>query len=93
MKLRFLPQAYADVERLHDFLSPKNPAAADRVVDLLFESAKSLKDVPHKGRPLRHDFRELIVPFGRGAYVLRYRVEETNNTVLIIRIWHSREQR
>jgi plasmid stabilization system protein ParE len=93
VKLRFLPQAYADVERLHDFLSPKNPVAADRVVDLLFESAKSLKDVPHKGRPLRHEFRELIVPFGRGAYVLRYRVDERKDTVLIARIWHSRERK
>lgn len=93
MKLRFLPQAHADVERLHDFLSPKNPGAADRVADLLFESARSLKDAPHKGRPLQSGFRELIVPFGEGAYVLRYRVDEENDAVLIVRIWHSREQR
>lgn len=93
MKLRFLPQAYADVERLHNFLSPKNPGAADRVGDLLFESARSLKDAPHKGQPLQSGFRELIVPFGKGAYVLRYRVDDANEAVVIARIWHSREQR
>jgi addiction module RelE/StbE family toxin len=93
VKLRFLPQAYADVERLHDFLSPKNSDAADRVADLLFESARSLKDTPRKGRPLQSGFRELIVPFGKGAYVLRYRVDEAKGAILIVRIWHSREQR
>lgn len=46
MKVRFLPQAYEDVERLHDFLSAKNPNAAGRVVDLLFESAS--KTLPTK---------------------------------------------
>jgi addiction module RelE/StbE family toxin len=93
VKLRFLPQAYADVERLHDFLSAKNPNAADRVVDLLFESAKSLKDVPDKGRPLKAGFRELIVAFGKGAYILRYRVDETKTAIVVARIWHSREKR
>jgi len=93
VKLRFLRQAYADVERLHDFLSTKNADAADRVVDLLFESARSLKDASHKGRPLRSGFRELIVPFGKGAYVLRYRIDEAAGAILIVRIWHSRERR
>ena len=33
--------------------------------------------------------RELVVPFGAGAYVLRYRVHR--DTVIIIRVWHNRE--
>lgn len=93
MKLRILRQAYADVERLHDFLFAKNPDAAGRVVDLLFESAGSLKAAPRKGRPVQSGFRELIVPFGKGAYVLRYRIDEAAAAVLIVRIWHSRERR
>ena len=36
------------------------------------------------------DRRELLVLFGAGAYVLRYRVHR--DAVVIIRVWHSREE-
>ena len=31
------------------------------------------------------------IPFGIGAYVLRYRIHD--ETVVVIRVWHSREVR
>jgi plasmid stabilization system protein ParE len=37
--------------------------------------------------------RELIVPFGRSAYVVRYIHLERINEVIILRIWHGREDR
>jgi hypothetical protein len=36
--------------------------------------------------------RELVVSFASGAFVLRY-MRETNDTVVIIRVWHSKEKR
>ena len=36
--------------------------------------------------------RELYVAFGAGAYVIKYRIE-AKDSVVIIRIWHSRENR
>jgi plasmid stabilization system protein ParE len=33
------------------------------------------------------------VPFGKGAYILRYRVEEAKDAIFVVRIWHSRERR
>jgi len=36
--------------------------------------------------------RELFMPFGAGAYVLRYMLEN-NDTVVIIRVWHTKEDR
>ncbi len=36
--------------------------------------------------------RELVVSFGVGAFVLRYMRDE-NDTVVIIRVWHSKENR
>ena len=36
--------------------------------------------------------RELVVSFGAGAYVLRYMRDE-NDTVVLIRVWHSKEKR
>ncbi len=37
------------------------------------------------------DWRELLAPAGRTAYVLRYRIDE--DAVVIARVWHSREDR
>jgi len=36
-------------------------------------------------------YHEYFIPFGKAAYVLQYRVE--NESLIIIRIWHSRENR
>jgi plasmid stabilization system protein ParE len=56
--------------------------------------ARSLTDSPERGRPAtRSGFRELVVPFGRGAYVIRYRIDRTRDAVVITRLWHGREQR
>lgn len=93
MKLRILASARNDLDRLHAFLSPKNPEAANRAVDLIYESALSLRDGAGKGRPLKSGFRDLIVPFGKGAYVLRYRINEALGAVVVVRIWPSREKR
>lgn len=93
MKVRFLRRAYDDIDRLHAFLQPKNSDAARRAVQLIFDSALSLRGAPNKGRPLRAQFRELIVPFGKGAYVIRYRVYEDAQIIRVVRIWHSRERR
>jgi plasmid stabilization system protein ParE len=63
-------------------------------VDLLFAAAHSLAELPERGRPAaREGFRELIVPFGSGAYVIRYRVDRERNAVVIARVWHGRERR
>jgi plasmid stabilization system protein ParE len=80
--------------RLRRFLEPHGASVSQRAVDALFTAAHSLADQPDRGRPAaRPGYRELIVPFGAGAYILRYRVEHRHNAVVIIRIWHGREQR
>ena len=35
--------------------------------------------------------RELVVKFGKSAYVVRYRV--TDGAVIVLRIWHGRQNR
>jgi len=50
--------------------------------------------LPERGR--RSDVpgaRELIVRFGRSAYVLRYAYSATANELVVLRIWHGRESR
>lgn len=92
--LKWLPEALADVERLHAFLKGKNPQAAARAAQAILEAAHSLKTIPHSGRPMADDTgrRELFIPFAGGVYVLRYMLE-SEDVVVIIRVWHSREDR
>ena len=93
MRVVWLPEALEDAERLYGFLIGKDARAAARAMRAISSSADRLQDLPQVGRPMGDDTgrRELIVPFGAGAYVLRYRVHR--DAVVIIRVWHSREVR
>ncbi len=93
MKVKFLAAAYDDIDRLHAFLFLVNADAADRMVNLLYEASLSLRHAPEKGRPLTAGLRELIVPFGKSAYVIRYRVYKQRQLIAIARIWHGKERR
>lgn len=93
-QIRWLPEALADFERLHEFVSSKSPDGAARAAQTLLEGAQLLRNSPALGRlmPDESGRRELFLPFGAGAYVLRYQLPDPE-TVVIIRIWHSRENR
>jgi toxin ParE1/3/4 len=94
VQVRFLRRARGDLLRLRRFLEPRGEGLAARVFDLLLASAQSLEDMPERGHPAaRPPYRELVVPFGRSGYVIRYRIDRIRNAVLIVRIWHGREQR
>jgi len=90
----WLPEALADIERLHSFLFEKNPTAAKNAIVCIRAAAQQLEQFPEIGRRMDDgtERRELFTAFGAGAYVLRYRVDATGTTV-VIRVWHSREAR
>jgi plasmid stabilization system protein ParE len=86
--------AAADIERLHAFLARNNPAAARHAAKLLIDTVQSLGTLPERGRPSgTSNIRELIIPFGRSAYVLRYSYSAHADEVVVHRIWHGRETR
>lgn len=90
--LRWLPEAVHDLVRLRDFIGDKNPAAAERAARRIREAAAILRKQPELGRSVEgEDFRDLLAPFGGGAYVLRYRIDE--DAVVVVRVWHGREER
>lgn len=92
MKLVLTSGAERDVLRLYDFLEPKDPHAARDAIRTIRKGARLLEDHPKIGKRIENtEYRELIVPFGRNAYILSYRIEK--ETVLVTRIWHSREDR
>jgi len=91
--LKWLPEALDDLKRLYAFIEPHSPSAAARAINTLIASAESLQEFPEKGKPwdLETNFRELPVRFGARGYVIRYRLFE--DQVIIVRVWHSLEDR
>lgn len=89
--LIWLPDTLADIERLHDFLAQTKPTGAQRGAAAIIRAARRIQKNPYLGTT-RAEFRELPAKFGRREYVLRYMVLP-NADILIVRVWHSREQR
>jgi plasmid stabilization system protein ParE len=86
------PTALEDLVRLRNFIAPHNPDAARRAAESLKKAAKLLAEHPGLGKRLegRTD-RELMVPFGQRGYALRYRLD--GETIVVLKIWHSFEDR
>ena len=100
MKLVFLPEASDDINRLFEFLlTTDRPVSAQKAMMAIDEGINEginlLLDNPEIGVQMEHapNYRQLFVPFGKSAYVLRYRVDTLKNMLVIVRIWHGRETR
>lgn len=96
MKLAFLPEAQDDIERLFGFLiDAGNAQAAQKAMLAIDEGLRMLLENPHLGVEMEHDpeYRQLFVPLGKRAYVLRHRIDAPTDTLVVVRVWHSREQR
>ena len=95
MNLVFLPEADQDIDRLHEFLAAENPLAAQKAMLAIDEGIALLLENPDLGIPLerRKAFRQVFIPFGKSAYVLRYRIDTDADCLVVVRVWHGREQR
>lgn len=95
LKLKWLPESLLDLARLREFIRVHNPAAAQRAAKRIREGARRLTAHPLLGRPVldidRPPLRDLFIPFGQACYWLRYAVLE--DAILIVKIWHGREDR
>ena len=91
--LKWLPAAQDDLARLHAFIEPHSSKAAVRAIRTIVNAAKSLEEFPEKGKPwvAELDFRELVVNFGARGYIIRYRLFA--DEIIIVRVWHSLEDR
>jgi plasmid stabilization system protein ParE len=73
----WLPEARADVQRLFDLLIEAHRCTAAAALRIIRAGAARLLEHPQIGRRMDDETqrRELPLPFGAGAYVLRYRIE------------------
>jgi plasmid stabilization system protein ParE len=86
-------QALLDARRLHAFLAEKDPEVAGRAIDTLMERVTELATFPRLGRLVPNtsrELRELLVLFGQGGYIVRYR--RNQNRIAILAVRHGREK-
>lgn len=92
MKLSWSLPALADLNRFAAFLRDRHPALAQRIGRDILSRAEILQDYPESGRSIRdRGFRELTVPVMGATYILRYAMDR--DRVVVLRVFHSREQR
>lgn len=93
-RVEWRARARLDVERLTDFWWEKQPEMAIRAARVIADGGRLLASSPRLGRPMGDgtNRRALSLPFGSGAYIIHYMLKD-ENTVVVLRIWHSREQR
>ncbi|HJU11152.1 MAG TPA: type II toxin-antitoxin system RelE/ParE family toxin [Candidatus Binataceae bacterium] len=90
MRIRWTRAAAADLERINNYLRDKYPHYRAPTITRIYEAARSLKDLSHRGRPGREEgTRELLFP--PLPYILVYRV--TEQAIEVLRIYHPAENR
>jgi plasmid stabilization system protein ParE len=91
MRIVWLPQVIDDLKRGREFLRLQNVQAAQRAVLAISKMAALLAANPRFGMMAREapDFRDVVVPFGRRNYVLRYRID--GDDIVIVALRHTRE--
>ncbi len=89
MKLFFTDAAKADLVRLREFIAIKNPGAARKISKKLRAGILRLCDHPNIGVniPEFPGLQDLV----SGDYVVRYTVLEQE--IIILRVWHGKENR
>jgi len=75
MRIRWTPAAAADLQHINGYLKDHHPHYRQPTMRKLYDALRSLKDVPHGGRPGREQgTRELLFP--PLPYIAVYRVRK-----------------
>ncbi len=86
------PASLKDIQRIYRFLASKDKNAASQAVATIRQSVQPLALLPNIGRTIQDmpsEYREILIHFGHSGYVLLYRLDQQQVTILAIR--HQRE--
>tara|TARA_R100000900_G_scaffold22441_2_gene17915 strand:+ start:131391 stop:131669 length:279 start_codon:yes stop_codon:yes gene_type:complete len=90
-ELQWSRRALADLQRLYDFLERDSRLAAARTVQSLARAPERLRENPRLGEQLfqfaPREVRRILV----GRYEIRYEVQ--TESIIVLRLWHTRENR
>ena len=84
-------KAFADLERLFDFIAADNPQRARDQLTSVRRALELLAEHPLLGRPDEDGRRELVLSRGRYGYVAKYRWLPGESIVLILAVRHQLE--
>lgn len=84
-------RAFADLERLFDFIAEEDPVRARKQVVSVQRALELLADHPLLGREAEEGRRELVLSRGRFGYIAKYRWLPVDDVVLILAVKHQRE--
>jgi len=91
MRVLWTAKARSDLVRLHAHLAPVNRHAAGRVIQTLRAAGSRLQNLPRSGPRIQdsapRELRRLVI----GDYELRYEIRD--DTIVILNMWHTREDR
>lgn len=90
MRVEWSDEALTDRVAIIDYLLPRNPHAAKRILLRLIDATTDLAMFPNIGRESTDNTREWVIVH---PYVLLYEVEEENQIVRVLRIWHMSQDR
>ena len=90
-RVQITVQAFADLERLFDFLAEHNPKLARERMLSVRRALELLADHPLLGRQAEDGRRELILSRGRFGYVAKYRRVPAEDVILILAVRHQLE--
>ena len=90
MRIRWTPVAAEDLQDIGKYLKDYQPHYRQPTMRKLYETIRSLKESPHRGRPGREEgTREILFP--PMPYVAVYRVRE--QSIEVLRIYHTAQNR
>ena len=91
MALRWTSAAYGDLKRVHEFLLPVNPAAAARSVRAVVARVRRIPAQPRLGDKVSgfepREVRRVLIQ----RYEVRYEVAGSH--IIVLRVFHTREDR
>nr|WP_099036693.1 type II toxin-antitoxin system RelE/ParE family toxin [Lacimicrobium alkaliphilum] len=91
MELKWTSKALSDLVRLYEFLEPLDPAVAAHTVQSLTKAPTTLLRNPRLGEQLfqfePREVRRILIH----RYEMRYEI--VRETIYVLRLWHTREDR
>lgn len=91
MIIRWTNRASRDVGRLSNFLSPVASETAAKVAQALISAPNRLIIFPRVGQRVESFISKEIRKLSINDYIMHYEI--VGEDILILRIWHSREDR
>ena len=85
MKIYWSPLAVESLEEIYEYISNDNVAAAQNLIENIFDKVESLADNSERGRIVPELYREDVRELFEGEYRIIYKLESKKLFILTIR--------